>query len=736
VLIISFLFQYISKYFLIRTNVIMNFCKLKNTIKLTGLSIASLFAFSVQADELADIVADTISAHPQVKEKVHVYRQVLSDQSIASSSNRPSVDLQASTGLYNTESPSTDGKAVDYDSSRVELSVTQNLFNGYQSTNQIKQNESRAQAALYDLYDSADNIALKTIQAYLNVLKHKKLYQLAQENVASHEGILAQITERNSSGVGRRSQLQQTEGRVARAHASLIAEQNNLNDALSELHQLLGRYVAVEDLVEPSLPEMPREDLNTLIDQALLHHPAVKVASSNIEASQFEYQRSLSSRYPNLDLRLASEWGNDIGGVAGDTSELSLVLNLTYNFYNGGADKSDQSKKISAIYAQKDFAARVRRQIINTLRLAWTADESLQRQLDFFQQYILKASETVDSYREEFFIGQRDLIDLLDAENELNTANNEYTRAYFDLMAARYRVYEALGGLFDALNLQSELSENDLTIARIKANEKDALPLPKDEDKDKEEDLMDHCDNTLSQQTVNNYGCSLGGKVALATLPVNVAPIAANDSLEVDGHGVLIISQSQLLANDSDINGDQLTITDFTKVANGKLAFSKEKNLVYRPKERFEGIDSFTYTVSDGKGGTDSASVSIKVVQSSLIDLTKMQLVNFKYMSAELTDSSKEKVEMIINQIKGAGDIQIRVLTHTDSIGSNAYNMKLSQKRAKAMRELLIARGLDPAYIEVHGMGEEMPMADNASKEGQAINRRGEFIFRARGTTF
>lgn len=714
----------------------MKFCQLKTTIKLLGLCLATHFTVSAQAVELADIVADAISAHPQVKEKVHIYRQVLSDKSIAASSNRPSIDLQASSGIYNTESPSTAGNAVDYDSTRVELSVTQNLFNGYQSTHQIKQNESRAQAALYDLYDTADNIALTTIQAYLNVLKHKKLYQLAKENVASHEDILAQIRERNSSGVGRRSQLQQTEGRVARAHASLIAQQNNLNDALTELHQALGRYVEVQDLAEPSIPQLPREDLNTLIDQALLSHPAVKVASNNIEASQFEYQRSTSSRYPNLDLRLASEWGNDIGGVAGDTSELSLVLNLTYNFYNGGADKSEQSKKISAVYAQKDFAARVRRQIINTLRLAWTADESLQRQIDYFKQYIQKADETVGSYREEFFIGQRDLIDLLDAENELNTANNDYVKAYFDLMAARYRVYESMGGLFDALQIQSELTANDFTIARVKANNKDTLPLPRDEDQDKEEDITDHCDNSLSQQVVNPYGCFLAGNVELAKLSENSAPIAANDELEVDGHGVLIISQSQLLANDTDSNGDQLSITDFTRVANGQLAFSKEKNLIYRPKERFAGVDSFSYTVSDGKGGTDTATVSIRVIQSALFDMSKMQLVNFKYSSAELTDSSKEKVEMIINQIKGAGDIQVRVLTHTDNIGSNSYNMALSQKRAKAMRELLVSRGLDPLFIEVQGMGEEMPIADNASKEGQAINRRGEFIFRARGTSF
>ncbi len=708
----------------------------KKLLKSITLSLFVLVAFSAQASELADIVADSISAHPQVKEKVHVYRQVVSEQSIASSSNKPSVDLQASTGLYNTDSPSTGGNAVDYDSTRVELSVTQNLFNGYDSSNQIKQTESRAQAALYDLYDTADNIALETIKAYLNVIKHRKLLQLAQENVAAHEGILAQIRERNSSGVGRRSQLQQTEGRVARAHASLIAQQNNLNDALTQLHQLLGRYVEASELVEPVLPELPPEELNTLIDQALAGHPAMQVASRNIEALQYEYQRSRSSRYPNLDLRLASEWGNDIGGVSGDTTELSLVLNLSYNFYNGGASDSEQSKKISEVYAQKEFAARVRRQIINTLRLAWAADESLKRQLDFFQQYITKAGETVESYREEFFIGQRDLIDLLDAENEQNTAKNDYTRAYFDLMAARYRVYEAFGGLFDALKLQSHLSENDFSIARIRARAEDALPLPVDEDQDKKQDQTDHCDNSISLSTVNSYGCALKGEVALGYAASNTLPVAGDDALQVDQHGVLIISRAQLLANDSDADGDSLEIVDVSKAANGRLAFNQQKNLVYRPSEDFTGIDTFTYTVSDGKGGAVTATVKVKVTQDPLADLSKIQMVNFKYKSTQLTAISESRIDSIVEQIRRAGDIMIEVHTHTDSIGSRSYNLKLSQERADAMRELLISKGIDASSIVVQGMGEEMPIADNATKEGQAINRRGEFSFKAKSVSF
>ncbi len=694
---------------------------------------ALVFSSAVYSLDMLDAVSDTISAHPQVKEKLHVYRQVLADESIADSGWRPSVDLDASTGVYNTESPATGNSSVDYDSTRVELSVTQNLFNGYDTTNQVEQTKYRARAALFDIYDAADNIALDTIQAYLDVLRQKRLLELANENVNSHETILAQIRERNASGVGRRSQLQQTEGRLARAYASLIAQQNNQQDSLTLFHQLLGRYVVATELVEPEIPSLPADDLNALIDKALQNHPASKVAVNNIAASKSAYDRSRSSRYPNLDLRLASEWGDDLGGVSGDTEELSLTLNLTYNFYDGGADRAEQEKRVSAVYEQKEFAARVRRQIINTLRLAWVADQSLSRQLTYLEQHVIKARETVESYREEFFIGQRDLVDLLDAENELNTAQNQFTGAYYDALAARYRIYEGLGLLFDVLNLETELTDTDLRVARINARAVDQLPLPEDEDQDREQDKLDHCDNTLTGVEVNDFGCltTATGNVEMGYVQLNREPVAADDELSVDSGGILFVSQEQLLENDSDADNDTLTIVDVGRPGHGKLAFNQDKSLIYRPSEEFVGQDSFTYTLSDGNGGAATAAVTVNVNPTAKTDLSKMQFVNFKYDLAELTDFSKAKVKDIIEQIRRARDIRIEIYTYTDNIGSDRYNQELSDKRARALRQLLIDEGLDGDKIKAIGMGEQNPIADNATKAGQAINRRGEFIFKA-----
>ncbi len=706
---------------------------------LTGLVLWFFVAAPARALDMTQMVVDSISAHPEVKEKIHIYRQVISDRDIAESGWRPSIDLEASTGVYDTESPATGNQPVDYDSTRFELSLTQNLFNGYDTTHQIEQTKSRILAALYDVYDTADNIALLAIQAYLEVIKQRRLYQLSLENVAAHEEILSQIRDRNLSGVGRRSQLQQTEGRLARAQASQIAQLNNLEDAATQLHQILGRYVDPQTLTEPELPAVPRENLDLLIDQALAEHPAMRVARSNIEAAQSDHRRSLNTRYPNVDLRLATEYGDDIGGLAGDTEETSLVLNLSYNLYRGGRNDAEQQKKISAVYAQKEFAARVRRQVINTLRLSWTADDLLVKQLEFLNSHVIKVGQTVESYKEEFFIGQRDLIDLLDAENEHNSAKNQYTEARYDSLGARYRVYEGLGALFQAADVEFELSPGKLKIARLESNVIDKLPLPDDEDSDREIDPMDHCDNSLDNSEVNPFGC-------LEIVPVqrpepvksreNSPPQLSDDQFEVETNGVLIITREQLLANDTDADSDPLEIVDVSQPEVGRLAFNQSSNLVYRPIEGFIGVDHFKYTVTDNNGAavTATASVQIKVREPEVVSLSKIQLVNFIYDEAELTDISKSKVEGIIEQLKLSTGLTIEVYTYTDNIGSDAYNNALSERRAEALKNLLTSNGINGTNITAMGMGEKNPIADNSTPAGQAINRRGEFIFKAKNT--
>ncbi len=225
-------------------------------------------------------------------------------------------------------------------------------------------------------------------------------------------------------------------------------------------------------------------------------------------------------------------------------------------------------------------------------------------------------------------------------------------------------------------------------------------------------------------------------RVEPAPPPQNSAPSLTDDQFEIETNGVLIITPAQLLANDSDADSDPLEIIDVSQPEIGRMAFNTSGNLVYRSQEGFIGEDFFKYTVTDNKGGaaTATATVRIKVRKTEVISLAKIQLVNFIYDEAELTEISKSKVKAIVEKIKQAEGVIIEIYTHTDNIGSDKYNLVLSAKRAEALKDLLTSNGIDGANITAVGVGEGKPIADNATEAGQAINRRGEFIFKTQGS--
>jgi len=103
---------------------------------------------------------------------------------------------------------------------------------------------------------------------------------------------------------------------------------------------------------------------------------------------------------------------------------------------------------------------------------------------------------------------------------------------------------------------------------------------------------------------------------------------------------------------------------------------------------------------------------------------------NFDFDKATLKPDGKRKVDEAVKVMKENPSLRVSVEGHTDSIGSDAYNQRLSERRAKAVRDYMVEQGIDPSRIMAHGWGEAKPVATNETEDGRAQNRRVEIIAR------
>lgn len=427
--------------------------------------IGVLATSSALAMPLSTYVSQVLQSNPRVAQPARVLAQVEGDQKIADAGWRPDLDLAASAGMYSIKKPSTGNVRQDYDSHQWQLTLRQNLFNGYDTTEQVKQNAARRAATEAFLLDQADNTALEAVRAYLEGQKQKSLLQLAQQNLAAHRAKYQQVLERNEGGLGLRSDVEQTAARLAQAEASVIAQENNLQDALATLSSLLGTPVAVGDLedVATDTSHSPM-DLASLTEMAFENHAALKVAEDNIEGARAEYRRAKSNDYPKIDLVLSTLHGNDIDNDGGNTSDQSAELTLNYNLYNGGEDTARKGKALQRLYELQEAARQTRLEIEQNLVLAWNADRYLAKQKGPLQRYVEMASKTAQSHEQEFDLGQRDLLDLLDSKTELNEAEKGLTTAEYDATIAAWRVQEATGRLLETLGISVTAIDGELQV--------------------------------------------------------------------------------------------------------------------------------------------------------------------------------------------------------------------------------------------------------------------------------
>ncbi len=409
------------------------------------------------AATLQNVVKETLESNPQMQKSISDYRAVEHDVDIAKGGYLPDIDLRAGIGREKTvqDDPNT---VADPDLDVVltrkesEVMLTENIFKGFGTQSDVKEQESRLLSARSYALQDANSIALRTVEVYVEVLRQKALLDLVDANVKTHERIYDMIFKKTVSGVGKRSDLEQTEGRVALAYANYIAQQNNYQDALVNFERVYGKLLSGADLEEPAVPAIPNLDLAQLEKLAHSYSPTLQILQSNIKALEAKTDKYKSSMYPTLDGELSAQWNEDIAGQEGRDDSYKAMLRLNYNLYNGGSDEALRLQNLQYVTSEKETLNAQQRAVLEKLKLAYMANQLTIRQLRCLKMHEQATAKTSDSYSREYQLGRRELLDLLNVELEHNTAMQEVAKAEYDLLYAKFRILEATGLLPYALN--------------------------------------------------------------------------------------------------------------------------------------------------------------------------------------------------------------------------------------------------------------------------------------------
>ncbi len=396
---------------------------------------------------LDETVKEVLNSNPQVQKRINYFRSVKQDVGIAESGYYPRLDFVAGVGREKTNNRGTFFVDKTLDREEAGVVLTQNIFEGFGTKNDVNKQLFRVSSAAYSVIEQANQTSLAMVQAYTELFKQKELLSSAEVNLETHKKINGKIQERIDSGVGANSELEQSSSRLALAESNLVVQMNNYEDAISNFIKVYGSFIHPDDLDEPiALSNLPTSKSQAIAEASKMN-PSLKVQIANIKVAKSNYNITEKEFYPRFDIEARQDWNRNIGGVRGSDDSSSIMLKLRYNLYNGNADTANKQKRVSELHQEMRVLEDLQRRVEESIRLSWMAYTTLDKQMVYLKTHKELSEKTLSSYVEEFNLGRRTLLDILDTEEEMYSADRELVIAKYDFILAQYRIIESIGTL-------------------------------------------------------------------------------------------------------------------------------------------------------------------------------------------------------------------------------------------------------------------------------------------------
>ena len=326
------------------------------------------------------------------------------------------------------------------------VTVTQNVFNGFQTANRTRTAESQVMAAREGLRVLEQTILLNGATSYMDVLRDTAIVQIQQGNVATLRQVLEQTKKRFSVADVTATDVSQAAAQLAQAESALLAAEATLTTSKGNYRVIIG--VDPQGLV-PAAP-VDRFAPPTLIGAFALgdqNNPNITAGMYGVDVAYLQVKINEGALYPTMNIQAAFQQqyqplpGEQSLFTAGLTGQLSIPL------YQGGAEYAliRQSKEGAA--QQRLNLDLVRRQVRASVTQAWAQLTAAKGELEKAKIAVSAAEATLNGMRKEARVGERTTFDVLNAQQVLVNTRTTLVQAQRDRVVASYNLLAAVGRL-------------------------------------------------------------------------------------------------------------------------------------------------------------------------------------------------------------------------------------------------------------------------------------------------
>ena len=359
----------------------------------------------------------------------------------------PRLDLEVGGGFGWRDEPTVNDRiATHYFESEATLELRQRLFDGGVAAGGLAAARGEADAAGFAAELAAEDLAFAVAEAYLAAIEGEQAVAIAAAGLRDLRRLLGLVGEQEAAGLLTPADRRQLEGRVALTQADLLAAEGRRQVAAARLAALTGEPLDL--LTLPDLPagQLPADPAAAL-ERALRGSPWLAEAAALGRARAGERDRGAARFWPELDLVVAGRVSDNLDGADGQGAEALVLVELRWRLFDGFGREAELRRLSQLTAASHGELLDRRRQLEGRILRAYAALDEARARLAALETAVQAARSTWQLYGQQFAIGRRSLLELLDARRELARLEQQRLQATLLAPRAAFDIGAALGEL-------------------------------------------------------------------------------------------------------------------------------------------------------------------------------------------------------------------------------------------------------------------------------------------------